>query len=69
MVAVMFIGLVDAKNGNLLWLNFFELQDSLFGAMFKRGDDRKIDTDHLDKIINGVLKEIKISEMDVKISS
>ena len=57
-----FIGLVDAKNGNLIWLNFFELQDSLLGSIFKTGEDKKIDTDHLNKVIQGVLKEIKISE-------
>jgi hypothetical protein len=60
--AVIFIGLVDAKNGNLIWLNFFELQDSLLGSIFKTGEDKKIDTDHLNKVIQGVLKEIKISE-------
>jgi len=61
--AVMFIGLVDAKDGKLLWLNFFKITDSIIGSMFENsGSDKKIDNNHLDKIIKGVLSEIKVGD-------
>jgi hypothetical protein len=59
--AVMFIGLVNAKDGKLLWLNFFKVTDSLIASICTNtGSDKKIDTDHLDRIIKGVLSELKL---------
>jgi hypothetical protein len=61
--AVMFIGLVNAKDGKLLWSNFIKITDSLVGSMFNNtGNDKTIDTNHIDKIVYGVLHEIKIGD-------
>jgi hypothetical protein len=58
--SVMFVGIVGAQSGDLLWSNFFKISHDLFSSMWQNaGDSRKTDIKHLDKIIDGALHELK----------
>jgi hypothetical protein len=55
--ATIIISLIDSRNGNVLWSNYFAVSSDLFADMF-RGKDQDFDYKRADSLMSGVLKPL-----------